>query len=213
MTIIIGLTNGKEMCFGGDSCISNKDGDKEILKNPKVFAKRDPKGTLWMMGYAGDIRFGQVVQHNLVLPSVTPVHMENLIGFLVSEFVNNLRNCLNDAGALAEEKRRQESGGSLILGINGQIFTIDHKFQVILSDNSFACIGSGSIAALGALGATKGLLDPQTKEPLDQQERIILAMEQAQEYNDGVSDPFLIINSKEAEESVRYVRSRRKRKR
>lgn len=207
MTCIVTLADGGVVWMGSDSSATNGQDDKEILKNPKTFAKRDRGGTLWLIGYAGDIRFGQLVEHTLILPSVTAAHKENLIKFLVSDFINDLRNCLRGGGAMSDGQkgRKEKSSGSLIVGINGEIFTIDDHFQILAPINPFTSIGSGSSTAFGALGATKGLLPPD--------ERILIALELAQEYSASVSDPFLIMNSKEAEESVRYVRSRRKRKR
>lgn len=205
MTCIVGLVESGVIWLGSDSAGSGEHDEQEILKNPKVFAKRGPKGNLWLFGFAGRYRLGQLVEHSLVLPNVSSELKGNfLVGFLVNEFVKDLRRCLRENGAMIEsQKNRTENcPGDLIIGVNEEIFTVDEYFQVLIPSNPFTSIGNGSAAAFGALGATKNLLGPE--------ERILTSLEQAQEYIANVSDPFLIINSKDAEESVRYVSSVRR---
>lgn len=208
MTCTVALVEAGIIWMGADSVATNEDGEKWTFSNPKIFAKRDSKGTLWLIGYSGEYRFGQLIEHSLILPSVTNGHKENLLHFLVSDFVSDLRTCLRGNGAMSEdhESRREKAPGDMLVGINGQIFFVDEYFQVLAPANPFTATGSGSIAALGALGATRDLLGPE--------ERVLVALEQAQEHTANVSDPFIIINSKDAEENVRCVRSvTRKRRR
>ena len=205
MTCIVGLVDNGTIWLGSDSAGSGEHDEQEILKNPKVFAKRDAKKNLWLVGFCGRYRLGQLIEHSLVLPSVpNDINGNQLVGFLVNEFVKDLRRSLRENGAIAEsQKNRMEyCPGDVIIGINREIFTMDEYFQILVPSNSFTSIGNGSAAAFGALAATKNLLGPE--------ERVLAALEAAQEYISNVSDPFLIINSKDAEESVRYVSSVRR---
>jgi hypothetical protein len=205
MTISAALVDAGVTWMGSDSAATTMDGDREVLKNPKVFAKRDTKGTLWLIGWSGDYRLGQLVEHALILPNVlNGLNGNPLLGFLVNEFVKDYRRCLRENGAMAENQKnhREKAPGELIVGINGEIFTVSKYFDIYSPISPYTAIGSGSATAFGALGATKGLMGPE--------ERILTALELAQEYSASVSDPFITINSKGAEESVRYIRSRRK---
>lgn len=207
MSCVAALVHDTVIWMAGDSAGTDEEGRKESYSNQKVFARRDLKGTLWQMGGSGGFRSLNLAQYVLNLPSYKG-NGEGFTCFLVKEFVPDWRRCLRENGAMAEmqDTRLEKAPGDLIIGINGGIAIVDEYFQVLVPHNPYTAIGSGWDAALGSLNSTKNLMDPE--------KRIITALEQAQELNANVSDPFLIMNSREAEASVRYVRSvRQKRKR
>jgi len=208
MTCIVALVEKGVIWMGGDSAITSPDDtyEQEILNNPKIFARRDGKQNVWLIGSCGDFRGAQLLEHSVLLPDLTNGGMENVLGFIVTQFIPNLRSALRQGGALKEQAgENDETDMEILIGLKEQIFYIDSTFQVLCPSNAHTAIGSGRGPALGALGATEKLLGPE--------ERILVALEQSQEYTSSVREPFLVLNSADAEANVKYVRARRRRPR
>jgi ATP-dependent protease HslVU (ClpYQ) peptidase subunit len=208
MTIVLALVENNKIIIAGDTSGTDTNGDKESYKNSKVFAKRDTKNNLMLFGVAGEYRYLNIIEHRFKPPPIQKHHEDNLQRFLATDFIDALRGTLRESGAMLEtqKRRREEAPGDLIIGINGEIFVVDYQFQVLAPYNPFTAVGSGRDAALGSLGSTKGLMEPE--------KRVITALEQAQAFDSSVSDPFQLMDSEEAEASVRYFRTvRPKRKR
>lgn len=102
--------------------------------------------------------------------------------YLVTTFINAVRDCLK-SGGFAKKEDEQEEGGTFLVGFRGRLFEVQDDYQVTESVNGYAAVGSGARIALGSLYATPHLMPEQ---------RIELALQAASQYDAYVRPPYLI---------------------
>jgi hypothetical protein len=68
-------------------------------------------------------------------------------------FIDALRDRLKTGGWATKENDREE-GGTLLVGVQGQLFAVYDDYQVAKAADGFARVGCGDQVALGALFAT-----------------------------------------------------------
>jgi ATP-dependent protease HslVU (ClpYQ) peptidase subunit len=174
MTCIVGIVESGKVYIGGESAGVNGY-TVTIRSDPKVFRMGD-----FLIGFTTSFRMGQLIRYTLHAP-IIPDGME-LFHYMVTLFVENVRECLK-AGGYARRDAEQESGGCFLVGYAGRLFTIDNDYQVAESTCGYAAIGSGTEVALGALYATQGGV-PRT--------RLGVALEAAAQHTIYVRSPFVI---------------------
>jgi len=142
MSCIVGIKRKGQIYFASDSLAAN--GHLGFTVNQKKIFKNGS----YLIGYAGSIRRGQIIEF-ADLPEI-PKSLKSereVYEFLVTDFVPNLMEELDDKGFGATE---DESSGILIVAVNGHMFTIDDVFQVTSDVENFVAIGCGADFAYGA---------------------------------------------------------------
>jgi ATP-dependent protease HslVU (ClpYQ) peptidase subunit len=174
MTCIVAIAHNGKVHMGCDSAAYDSDSTTHFIKtSPKIFAIDD-----YIIGYANSFRAGQIIQYDFIPPIPDP---KNIMRTMTIDFVSGIHS--------AYERNKFINDGEseyadLIVGVNGQIFTIESDFQVQEYTDSYIAIGSGSNFALGSLHSTRHLKNPAI--------RIEKALYAAAEYTGSVKPPFYI---------------------
>ena len=176
MTCIAGLVCDGKVWIGCDSLVSNT-WEQTVRKESKVFKVGD-----FLIGVCGSCRVTQLVQYAFTPPRL-PANADDLSRYMVTEFVDALRNTLK-TGGVAEKRNEAEVGGTCLVGIHGRLFEIEADYQVGEAACGYSAIGSGGPVARGSLFSTKG------NDPKD---RIQLALRSAEEHAVGVRGPFNVL--------------------
>ena len=181
MTCIVALKTEDEIVIGGDHAVN--DGDRiHTMPQPKVFKRGQ-----FLIGYCGSLRVGQVVQYGLKIPP--GFKKKDLHKYMVVDFCNALRACLNHAGAARKDKEEEEHENRFLVVIQNRIFEIDEGYSVCEIIDGVYAIGSGVEFALGSLYTSRN-------DWFSPKERVRMALESAAYYCQSVSDPFTIIRVK-----------------
>jgi len=174
VTCIVGLVDNGTVYIGGDSA-GVAGYDLTVRKDEKVFINGS-----FIFGFTSSFRMGQLLRYKFKPPYRVPdMTIEE---YMCTTFIDGVRSCLKDGG-FARTENGEESAGTFIVGHNGRLFVIDSDFQVGESIHTFAAVGCGAQAALGAMYATMNL---------DPEDRIRIALEAAEQFNAGVRRPFVI---------------------
>ena len=177
MTCIVGLKHGGKVYIGGDSAgVGNYDltlrADKKVFRNGP-----------YVIGFTSSFRMGQLLAYKLSPPE--PKRDQDLMGFMVVDFIDAVRDCLKYSG-FARVKENEEEGGNFLVGYGDRLFNIGTDFQVGESIAGYDAAGCGESFALGSLHATKKM------KPRD---RVILALEAAEALSAGVRGPFTVLST------------------
>jgi len=178
MTCIVGLVENNKVWIGGDS--AGVGGlDIETRVQPKVFVNDK-----FIMGYTTSFRMGQLLEHSLTPPKYYTEY--NLMKYMVTDFIDAIRKCLKEGG-FAKKENEVESGGCFLVGFKDKLFTIEGDYQVAEVTRAYASVGCGEDYAKGSMYESISL--DRTPE-----EKIISALECAQEHSAGVREPFTILS-------------------
>lgn len=177
MTCIVGVEHGGKVYIGGDSA-GVAGYSMTVVSESKVF-QNGP----FVMGFTTSFRMGQLLHYKLTVPEFND-RTDQVEKFMVTTFIDAVRNCLRDGGWLAKD-RDVEVGGTFLVGFRGQLFLIGGDFQVTRTSNGYAAVGCGDDIALGALhGSADG--DPQL--------RILAALRAAEHHSAVVIGPFTVVD-------------------
>ncbi|KQX35323.1 hypothetical protein ASD04_14880 [Devosia sp. Root436] len=175
MTCIVGVVEKGKVWIGGDSA-GVAGYDLMVRSDPKVFRNGD-----FVMGYTSSFRMGQLLAHRFQPPKR---HADqDVYVYMVTSFVDALRQCFKDGGYASKENER-EQGGQFLVGYEGRLFEIGGDYQVGENLDGYAACGCGGSIALGALHATS------SECPTD---RIRSALSASERHNAGVRGPFVVI--------------------
>jgi hypothetical protein len=176
VTCIVGLVEGGVVYIGGDSAgVSGY--DLTVRADEKVF-QNGP----FLFGFTSSFRMGQILRFSFRPPDHDP--RVDVDKFMVTTFIDAVRDCLQKGG-YARKQNEVESGGTFLVGYQGQLFTIYSDYQVAKSAHPFAAVGCGESYALGNLLATADC----DMEPKD---RVFSALNAAEEFSAGVKHPFVV---------------------
>lgn len=177
MTAIVGLAQDGKVYIGGDSAgVSGL--SLSVRADTKVFRKGR-----YLFGFTTSFRMGQLIRYSLVPPKPKG---DDLEGFMATRFIDALRDCLKSGGWARRENDREE-GGTFLVGVRGQLFTIYDDYQVGRPADGFAAVGCGEDIALGALYATAGT-------GMKPRKRALLALQAAERFSAGVRGPFICMS-------------------
>lgn len=174
MTCIVGIVDAGRVHIGADSAgVANYElvqrNDRKVFKNGA-----------FIMGFTSSFRMGQLLAFKLKPPKR---HADDdVMTFMVTEFIDAVRDCLK-AGGYAEKEKEVERGGNFLVGYAGRLFNIGSDYQVGESIHGFDACGSGESIALGSMASTVG-------RPTA--ERIARALSAAEKFNAGVRSPFYV---------------------
>ena len=178
MTCIVGLKHDGEIYIGADSLGSNGY-TKTVRTDEKVF-RNGP----FLMGFTTSFRMGQLLHHAFDPPKLPE---GNLDRFMTVEFINGVRQCLKDGGFAQVESEHQEKGGTFLVGVRDQLYTIESDYQVGKSAIGYDAVGSGEDFAKGSLFSTTG------QEP---RARVRMALKAAAANSVSVAGPYKILKVK-----------------
>ena len=136
----------------------------------------------YVMGFTDSFRMGQLLRYSLTLPEPEG----DLSRFMVTTFIDAVRECLK-SGGYASKNNETESGGTFLVGIRGRLFEICSDYQVGEPADGVAAVGCGFELCLGALYATRGQQSPR--------KRLQTALEAAERFNAGVRGPFSFVST------------------
>ena len=176
MTTIIGIQYENKCTLYADSMI---DDDGQPFKHPNMV--KVTKHGQYLVAVAGDLHMLQFLCYAWQPPAPTAEDIKNPFRFMITSVVPTLREELKEANLLPDkEDDETKNDFSMLLCLNGDIFSIDSDFAVTQDATNFYGIGSGSPFALGALhsGASpqKAMevaqkLDRKTNEPFIKREQ------------------------------------------
>lgn len=180
MTCIVGIeTQDGHVVIGGDRLGSNGWTGSNVTQ-AKIF-----KHSNMIFGYTSSFRFGQVVEvlfdDNRLHPPTDP---DDTYHWLISCFVPALQ---------AKLKEADTKMGTMLFGINGQLWTLQEEGSVLRSANGYDSCGSGSLHANGAM-AFYSLNNPKPSN-INEAEKILRdALKSAAIHVVSVSDSMDIIS-------------------
>lgn len=180
MTCIAGIVDKGRVFIGGDSA-GVGDYDLVVRADRKVFAIGD-----YVMGFTTSFRMGQLLAHAFAPPN-PPSDSEDLMRFMVVDFIDVVRKLLKDNG-FSKVEDNVESGGTFLVGVKGRLFHIADDFQVGESTHGFDACGCGAQLALGSLWA----MQTRNLHPI---EKVRAALAAAETFSAGVRAPFHIIGT------------------
>lgn len=174
MTCIVGLIDKDRIYMGADSAgVSGL--SLSVRADEKVFVKDD-----FVMGFTTSFRMGQLLRYQLQVQLRSKD--QDVFEYMVTLFVEAVRKCLKNGG-WAEKKDDQEKGGTFLVGYQGRLFCIGSDYQVGENLLPYNATGCGDDIAKGVLFAN---------EHLNPEERIMQALEAAEQFSAGVRRPFVI---------------------
>jgi ATP-dependent protease HslVU (ClpYQ) peptidase subunit len=176
MTCIIGLVVDGTVYMGADSAAV-----EGWMTRPMQTKKLFRNGP-FLIAYCGSIRMGQILEYHLQVREQEPG--ENDSQYIVTGFVEAVRDCLKDKGVARVQSNTEDLPGSgFMVGYRGSLYHIGPEFQVSVMEDGFDADGLGRQFALGAMAALEGL------EPI---ERIRRALEITTRFSNGVCAPFYV---------------------
>lgn len=186
MTCIVGLEHDGVVYIGGDSAGIDP-------WNLSICGRADEKVFItecgeFIMGFSGSFRIGQLLRYALDVPEQS--QKKDDMAYMVTDFVDAIRNMQRDKGVLKKENEIEEHEGAFLVGYKGKLYVIESDFQVGKPIENFTAIGCGAQVALGSMYATRNL----NLSPIN---RIELALHAAEQYSAGVRNPFLVLNLKQ----------------
>lgn len=174
MTCIVGIETKNSVIIGGDSA-SSGGYDITSTRLKKVFTR-----SLFLIGYTGSFRMGQILQYQLYVKEQTK--KQTNLEYLSTTFIDAVRNCLTKGGYKKIENEVEE-GGTFLVGYKNKLYLIDSDFQVNSSKDGFWACGCAASYALGNLYSTKELSPKQ---------RIKQALKAATHFSSYVCKPYHI---------------------
>jgi hypothetical protein len=182
MTAIVGLVQDRRVWMAGDSSANDTDSLYSTSREQsKVF-----RNGQYLVGVSGQTRCAQVMRYVLI-PPIMPAHIkgiDEIVEFMVREFVPVLRTCLDEHGVTTGEVTDPFPGNALI-GVRGNILEMEPDFQVESNTELFNAAGAASAYCLGAFHATRDLID-------DPWTRIRTVLKAAAAYSMVVKAPFSV---------------------
>lgn len=175
MTCIVGLLCSDGKIYMGADSAASEGASVHTVKTTKVF-RNGP----FLIGYTSSFRMGQLLQYEFEPPTRDPD--DDALAYMVKDAIPAMRKCLKDGGYTKAENN-VETGGVFLVGYEGRLFRIDSDFHVGEPLQPYTAIGSGEDIALGSIYSTHGTT-------ITSRERILKALNAAQEFKGSVREPF-----------------------
>lgn len=181
MTCIVALVDKGVTYFAGDALVVNVPSQyhsgvsQTVRKEPKIWKR---EGMLF--GANGKVRMLQLLRYHLVIPPYQSGR--NKIEYLVQDFIKTLQDCFTQ-----NEFDIDGLGGNILIGLEGELFTIGDSFAVCNTSHGYDSVGKASEVAIGSLHTTAQLTE------LPPLERLYLALLATEQHTCVVSQPFTYI--------------------
>ena len=178
MTCIVGLVHKGRVWMGGDSAGVDEAGLSLVQRVDKKVFVNGP----FLFGFTSSFRMGQLLAYAFKPPLCGDG--EDVMDFMVRDFINGVRDCLN-SGGFSKIEDNVETGGGFLVGYDGRLFHVEDDYQVGESLHGYDACGCGEGPALGSLFSSQKEQDPR--------KRIHMALSAAETFSGGVRAPFHVI--------------------
>lgn len=150
MTTIVALRRGSTVTFGADTQVTANDRANNHTKMEKITRKNG-----YIIAGSGDAQPCDILQHIWLPPIPNVKDKKDIYHFVITKVVPSMRECL-EQNEWKPDPSDKDSGFSMLISIEGQIFDISDDFSVVLRDDGIYGVGNGAKYAVGALyaGAT-----------------------------------------------------------
>ena len=173
MTVIVALKQDDHIFFGADSSCGD-DSNNFGMKEPKIFFIGKE-----MVGYAGNIRIGQLLKLWKFPKEIVDVNK-----YIHHHIPMSIRQLLKGNGCLTIKKNVEEMTDThIIFTFRDKIYLMEEDFAVWESWDKYLSIGSGSDLAMGSLYTT-------SKWDIPAKDRVKFALEASERYSNSVEKPF-----------------------
>ena len=163
MTTIIGIQGESFALICTDSQVSDVDDHGYVTQ---VITMREGTGKVqtngrYIIGAAGDVRAINILHHAFQPPAAPPnLKGRKLDHFFTVKFIPALRECFEQQGyAMPDNDLKThmvEMGSSVMVAVNGTLYTVDGDYSWYSDVNGTYAIGTGAQYAMGALHALAG---------------------------------------------------------
>lgn len=193
MTCIIGFTDKENNVswIGADSLGSNGY-TKSVNQATKIFRNETFKNVL--IGGTTTFRHLDLLKYSDKIFDEADYLKNTDIDhrFMVTKFIPKVIELFKD-GIIAEEEKNR--GGNFIVATPLKIFEVQQDYSVLEPELGICAVGCGGSVAMGSLLTTKDL-------DMSIQDKIIKALEAAEQYSCGVQRPFHLLCTDGREEIV-----------
>lgn len=184
MTCVIGFTDREKgvSWIGADSLGSN--GYTKATEMPsKVFRNETFQNVL--IGGTTTFRHLDLLKYATNLFDEIDLYKKTDINhkFMVTKFIPRVIDLFKD-GVVSEPEANR--GGNFIVATPGRLFEVQNDYSVLEPELGMCAVGCGEAVAMGSLITTNG-------SSMTPQDRIIKALEAAEQYCCGVQRPFRIL--------------------
>lgn len=162
MTCIVGMVVNKRVYMSGDHIATNLWAETHYNKQ-KVFFKDE-----FLIGICGSFRFGQLLEYTWVPPKRTRKDKTDL-DYVINKVVPSWMELYKKHGFLKTETGEDNgrvAGGTLLLGYNSHLYTVQDDFSVIEDSRGYDAVGCGEEVAKGALYVLHDNMDMSPEEKL-----------------------------------------------
>lgn len=189
MTCIVALKDKDTVWIGADSLGSNLY-TKSVQSMSKVVRHETFKNIL--MGFTCSFRHIDILRYDEEIFNKIDWYENEKIDhkYMVTQFIPKLQERFEK-----EPDKRTKENISFIVATNNDIFEIQDDYAVLVPQDGYCSVGCGEDIALGSLYTTKDL-------GMTPQDRIIKALEAAENISCGVQRPFVIMNTKYEKETI-----------
>jgi ATP-dependent protease HslVU (ClpYQ) peptidase subunit len=163
MTTIVGIQGDNFALICADSQVSDVDDSGYVTQ---VVTLRDGTGKVqsngrYLIGAAGDVRAINILHHAFQPPAAPPnLKGKKLDHFFTVKFIPALRECFEHQGYAMPDNdlktHMAEQASSIMVAVNGTIYTVEGDYSWYSDVNSMYAIGTGAQYAMGALHALQG---------------------------------------------------------
>lgn len=194
MTCIVGFTDRENNIswIGADSLGSN--GYTKATETPsKAFRNETFKDVL--IGGTTTFRHLDLLKYSSNLFDEIDLYKKTEIDhkFMVTKFIPRVITLFKD-GVVSESEINR--GGNFIVATPGKLFEVQQDYSVLEPELGICAVGCGEAVAMGSLITTRNL-------DMAPQEKIIKALEAAEQYCCGVQRPFHILCTDGSETIIR----------
>ena len=177
MTCIVGIIDNEKIWMGCDTQVSS--GSRKSRTDTKIIRHND-----LLLGFSGNARELQLMRFGLEIPEQGEA--EEDYEYIAATLTPAIQNRLKDAGAAEIDNNVVSARMSILIGYRKRLYTVSWNFAPLrIESQDYHAIGSGMYYALGSLFSTKD-------RGLNTESRIRLALETAEEFDRGVSGPFVV---------------------
>jgi ATP-dependent protease HslVU (ClpYQ) peptidase subunit len=157
MTTIVAVQSNDGVIFGADSQVTAPNGRKYSSDRMVKISERNK----YIIAGSGEVAPCDIAQHIWNPPTPTAADKRDLYHFMVAKVVPSLKQCFkdNDYKPTSDD---DETAFLFLIAVCGEVFEIADDFSVIINDEGFYGVGSGSGYALGSLWSGKPIEDALT---------------------------------------------------
>ena len=189
MTCIVGLISDGTITMGADAATTYGAHVIRTGAESKMFVAGG-----FIMGFCGSPRVRQLMQHAFTPPERMGSH--SIEKYIVTDWADAARTALRSHGALEKQHgvERILDGSRFLVGHEGLLFEIACNLSALRFSPSYLATGAGWEVAMGSLYSTDG-------GQLTAQERVLKALEAAEEFIATVRGPFDVKTLKPKEDT------------